>query len=259
MPRAPPFTQRKIAERAKFGFGPKPAEREGGRGKIEKPKSCPWNFNSAIDILARQKGSKIKTGEARDGAHDQIAFICRLYELDRAVELQETDAAKAAAFQLASRWYKSRLRALAQIQKAIEIGDEARARDGLAKLHRLPWIAPALEQEAARLQQAKDLTVTESFNALKVRHARASGPGRIASDALICVVQRLQVLASEYAPKLTWTGRNVPPELKSFILEVLDAAGIKYPRSEENPTRFRRLLIRPGGVRGRRKPVPIAT
>ena len=212
--------------------------------KTEKP-TCPWNFDGAIDILAHQKRSKITTNKARDEARYRIEFICRLYEFDRAVELQETDAAKAAAFRLALQSHEPRQRVLAEIARATELRDIALYYDAFARLAGLPWIPAALEQEAVRLQGGQGLSVRESFEKLKVQYEDASRPGRIASRALVWAVQRLQVLATDYAPELAWKRRNVPQELTKFILEVLDVAKVKHPSIVENPTRFRRLLIPP--------------
>jgi hypothetical protein len=85
----------------------------------------------------------------------------------------------------------------------------------------------------------------ESFVILRDRNKSASGPGRDASYALVHTVHKLLALASHYAPDLTWTGRNIPPELITFLIATLDAAGIKHPDFAENPSKFRQLMIKP--------------
>jgi hypothetical protein len=77
---------------------------------------------------------------------------------------------------------------------------------------------------------------------LRDLHKRASRPGRNESHALIRLIHRLQALASYYAPNLTWKRRNIPPQLLGFIFQALDAAEIKPPGFDENPSKFRRLL-----------------
>ena len=264
MSRAKPLTQRDIKDREKFGLGPVQ------HGKIKQRKTCPWNFDDAIEILRDQPGNRITGVEKRECARarqdglspeklakfcervhaflqarvqGEIALICQMYSLECAVERRETDAAKAEAFQRAPRWHKRRQRELARLRK--ESNDWPLVRDALAKLDAIPWIPPSLEQEAARL--AGGLPTAKSFNALKERYARASKAGSIGrSVAQSHVVQGLQTLAARYAPTLAWERGAVPPvDLTQFICEVLDTAGIKYPQPEGSPTRFRRLLIHP--------------
>jgi hypothetical protein len=258
MSRRPAFTQRKIKDREKFGFGPVEY------GKIEQPSTCPWNFDVAIEILTDQRDNIItgvemyarrngrtpnKIAKLRASMHarvrGEIDALCRKYWLDYAVERQEADAAKAEAFQRAPRWHKRRQRELARLRKARESNDRSLARDALAKLDAIPWIPPSLEQEAAR--RAGGLPTVESFKVLKERYAGASKAGSIGrSVAQSHVVQGLQELAARYAPSLARKRGGAPPtDLTQFICEVLDTAGIKYPDPEGSPTRFRRLLIHP--------------
>ena len=180
-----------------------------------------WDFNEAVDILARH--SRILTGKDRRDYCDQIDFICRLYRLERLVEAQETSAAKASAFQKERRWHKRRQR--------------PRSQQG-------PRLPQALEQEAARLQ-ATGKSADESFDMLRDRNKRASRPGRGTSHALIHTLQRLQMLASRYAPALTWAKRNIPTDLIIFLVTALDAAGIRPPDFGVNPSKFRSLMIKP--------------
>jgi hypothetical protein len=102
-------------------------------------------------------------------------------------------------------------------------------------------LARSLEQEAARLQ-AKGAPPVECFMTLRDCYKSASRPGRNESHALIHLIHRLQALASDYAPNLTWKRRNIPPQLLYFIFQALDAAKIKHPEFAENPSKFRRLL-----------------
>ena len=199
-----PFTQRDVEARRKFGFGPVPAKpvhspcydlyvanfestQKGNNHKYQA--SSTWDFNEAVDILARQRGCCIKTGGDRDNCRAQIDFICRLHDAERQAETQETSGSKASAFQKERRWYKRRQRASSLLT---------------------PRPAQVLEQEAARLQAA-GISPDESFVMLRDRNKSASGPGRDASYALVNTVHRLLALASHYAPDLTWTGRNIPP------------------------------------------------
>ena len=129
MTEAKPFTQRKIEQRQvksrrRFGFfvsaKPKPG-RAGApsttAGDIGQRIACPWNFDEAIGILARQPGCRIKTADDRARCKNEIALIFHLYQLERLAETQETNAAKASAFQRAPRWYKRRQRAITQLEK----------------------------------------------------------------------------------------------------------------------------------------------
>lgn len=170
MPRAQQLTQREIDARAKFGLGPKPAERAGDPGKIEQPEACPWNFDTAIEILRRQPDNLIMGVEMRACArarqnrrapneiakmrarvrawmhasvHGEIELICQMYRLECAIERQETEAAKAEAFQRAPRWHKHCQRALRQLREAEKLGDMVLARDAFAELRRYQLLPPA--------------------------------------------------------------------------------------------------------------------
>jgi hypothetical protein len=326
---AKPFTQREIESRGRFGFvraeprktppggttlgegGAKPVGENapgGASGKTGEQITGHWD--EAVNILARQPYCRIKTAHDRARCQNEIGLICRLYELERFVEKQETNGSKASAFQRAPRWYKRRQPALTQLQKAaqhkdVELSQEQRQLvvEARTELRKLPHLAPSLEQEAARLQAKEassddvadktsrlhrrngtpepgqaygpqvlglaspdvvrdaqataqpysgvvverpisfaDSAYTEVFMTLRDRYQLASRPGCIKSQALTHAIHRLQALASQYVPSLTWEGRNIPPALIDFILETLDTAKIKHPGFAENPSKFRRLL-----------------
>jgi hypothetical protein len=255
-----PFTQREIETRIRLGFGPVPLKPVRSRcydlfvANFEllneaAPKainhihqvSSTWDFDEAVEILARRRGCRLTGKKDRHNCRAQIAFICRLGELERLAETQETSGSKASAFQKERRWYKRR-------QRATSLPS--------------PRLPQALEQEAARLQAAGALP-DESFVVLRDRYKSASGPGRGASRALVHTVRRLQALASYYAPDLTWTRRDIPPELITFLVATLDAVEINHPDFGVNPSKFRRLMLKPPrkqqGSRNRSAPRPPET
>ena len=85
----------------------------------------------------------------------------------------------------------------------------------------------------------------ESFIRLRNRYKSVSRPGGGTSHALTHTIHRLQTLASDYAPELTWKRRNIPPDLISFLMTTLEAAGIRHPDFAVNPSKFRQLMIKP--------------
>jgi len=239
-----PFTQREIEARRRLGFGPVPLKPVHSpcydlfvanfellnENRIHQVSST-WDFNEAVEILAHQRGSRVVTGKDRDDCRAQIDSICRLDTLERLAEKQETNGAKASAFQKARRWNKWRKRALPEPS---------------------PWLPQSLEQEAGLLQAA-GASPDESFVILRDWYRSASRPGRGASLALLHTVQRLQLLASHWVRDLGWTRRNTPTALIDFLVTVLDAAGIRHPGFVENPSKLRRLMLKPAR-RGQKPP-----
>jgi hypothetical protein len=238
---AKPLTQREIESLEKFGFGFVRAEPKPATPGENQTANCPlWNFDEAIGILARQRGCRIKTADDRARCKSEISLICHLYALERFIETQETDASKASAFQKAPRWDKPRQRAIARLEKAVQ-RENVGLQEALAELRAVPWLAQSLEQEAAR--EAKETPLSGSFKTLQDKYKRKSRRGKKKSHALTHTIHRLQALASQYAPNLSWGGRDIPPALLEFILETLAAAEIKdYPGFVENPSKFRRLM-----------------
>ena len=109
----------------------------------------------------------------------------------------------------------------------------------------MPWLPQSLEWEAVGLQ-SEGLSPEESFRALTDRYRRQSQGGDKKSYALRDTVQRLQTFAGQKNKNLIWRDRNIPPGLVEFIIAALDAAKITdYPDFGENPSNFRRLMIKP--------------
>jgi DICT domain-containing protein len=115
--------------------------------------SFTWNFDPAIEVLARQHPCRIVTGN-RDDCKFELDVICRSHMLERFVEAQETNGAKASAFQRERRWYKQRA----------------------TRTKKAPRLAQALEQEVARLQ-AKGLSYDESCITLRDQYKDRSTSG----------------------------------------------------------------------------------
>jgi hypothetical protein len=233
MTSAKPFTLRELAARETFGFGPTPAkpsrcpqcELENARGvcvhfRDDPPQQLAEQnaFDSAIDILAYR--GRITN---RKDCHNKIDFIYRLYKLEKFGETapgQETSGSKSMAFQKEGRWGKRRCPICAK---------------------GAPRLPPALEQEVEGQRAPR----REALIKLRDKYRRPKA-GAVASHALIHFVCRLQSMACQYAPRLAWSGRNIPGDLIRFIVEVLEATGIRYPDIYgENPSKFRSLMIKP--------------
>jgi len=226
MPRRSPFTQRDIQDRQKF-------------------MSCGifWGFGDAFDVLG------ISDLRRQELCNEELGLICRLYWLTVKGEKQETPARKAEAFKKARRQYPKRQRALEQLEKARNLRNKGDV-DGADRIrkkaiHTLQQFSlpTALEQEAGRLQ-LKGSDPVQSFIELDKRYRRLSRAGNKQSIALIQTVRRLQGFASNLDDKLTWRSRNIPPKLISFIIAALNAASINHPDFEDNPSKFRLLMIK---------------
>jgi hypothetical protein len=249
MPRPDPLTQHAINSRAKLGFSLIQAStKDQGRvppGTSESQRRCLRNFNDALDILG------VTGARTRTRSRNELALICKLYELVRLVEDQETPARKREAFQRASRPYRRRQSALRDIEIASRLwdeGDKGRAKQLFASAIRTlrsgEWLAQSLEQEVHRLQ-SEGLSAEESFRALRDRYRRESRVGHHASHALRDTIHRLQAFASGIDKRLKWRDRRSPPKLIPFIIAVLTAAKIKHSGFVNNPSKLRRMMIKP--------------
>jgi hypothetical protein len=201
-----------------------------------------WDFGDAFDALGVSDLRRRKLCK-------ELSLICQLYWLTVKGEKQETPARKAEAFKKARRQYPKRQRALKQLEKARKLRAKGNV-NGAERIEKKanrtlqhPWLPAALEYEAARLQ-LNGTDPVQSFIELDKRYRQQSRGGNEQSFALIQTVHRLQGFASKVDEKLTWRSRNIPPKLISFVIAVLNAASIKHPNFEDNPSKFRLLMIK---------------
>jgi hypothetical protein len=245
MPRARPFTQADIEKRNAFGLGPRSAAPDFENTTRVSARHT-WRFADAIKIL------KIKEHAKRRRCREELTFICKLYFLDKMAESQETPARKAQAFQHEKRWKKRRSFLWAQLKCSHIDGKRAQFILGRIRDVQLPM---ALEQEAWRQQAMTHGSLKKSYVSLQKKYARMSKRGRPQSYALTHLIQRLQALASGFCSSLTWCERNMPKELVSFIVSVLEEVKIDYVKFDDNPSKFRRLFIRPVWTNRSQKPL----
>jgi hypothetical protein len=246
LPRRKPITDRDIRAREQFGFGPIPfnAKNEVSRQSL----GDSWDFSDALDCLGT------RDVDGRRECQKEMTEICRLHELIRFGERQETPARKAEALHKARRQCKQRERAFKQIKESDELqakGDIKGAQQihhDAVRILRRPWLPLALEQEVGRLAQSEGLSLIEAYVELEKRYRRRSVPGRRESHTLAQTIRRLQDLASRADGTLTWRNQTIPPRLISFLQAALMAAGIRYPSYDHNPSKFRKLM---GKVRER--------
>jgi hypothetical protein len=246
MPRRPPFNRGAIEARGKTA-------------SQQQARLCPYDFSYAFDILG-------VPDEQCSRCERELALICDQYRLSRRAEEQETPAAKAEALQRAYRLYPIRQRALERIavarkqlglepephqgevlpsEKDLHPKTRERIRGHLRVLQDKRWLAPSLEQEVMRLQLSTGRSWQRCCLELQRQYRHQSRLGPKTSDTLRYTIHRLQTFASGIDKKLTWRGGKIPPKLLSFLIAVLEAAGIKHPDFDNNASKFRRLLCKP--------------
>ena len=177
-----------------------------GRQRKNSRQWPPWDFSKPIEIL------RIKADKKRR-CNEELTFLCKTFFLEQLGEKQETPARKARSLQ------------------------------HLVRRMRSVQLPQALEQEICRMQRQGD-SIEQSVATLQEKYRKASHRGRIKSHALTRLIHRLQGLASEYRPCLTWRSRNVPPDLIRFIRATLAVAGIRHAGGN-NPSKFRKHMVKP--------------
>jgi hypothetical protein len=227
MPRRQPFTQQNVDDR---------------RNILSEASS--GDFGDVLDYLGI---SHIPT---RERCIKELGLIAGLYWVTLRGEQQETPASKAEAFKKAPRQHPKRQRAFelrAKARKLLDQGNQQEAKRITAvasRIFRQPWLAPSLEYEAARLQ-SQGLDPYQSYVELENKYRRQSRGGRCESFALMQTIHRLQDFASNLDDKLTWRIRRIPPKLIPFLIAFLEKAGIDHPNFVTNPSKFRKLMLKP--------------
>jgi hypothetical protein len=223
VPSPKPLSQRDVQAREELGLG---------RQRKNSRQWPPWDFSKPIEIL------RIKADKKRR-CNEELTFLCKTFFLEQLGEKQETPARKARSLQQAQQWRKRLQRYLAELEQA----KDEKAVSTLVRRMRSVQLPQALEQEICRMQRQGD-SIEQSVATLQEKYRKASHRGRIKSHALTRLIHRLQGLASEYRPCLTWRSRNVPPDLIRFIRATLAVAGIRHAGGN-NPSKFRKHMVKP--------------